>query len=405
MEEENLAQNFAQISFEKDTLYKLIYLPEIEEEETGFLPVDYLAKYTQDQSLFDHLWSQYEDYEIIPFSEAPIYQHYLNQVAVDYKFIGKSGLEIQIYGKNIDMHIFENKSAMIIVETPNFQPGAKVIGFDENYDITNLYFYISTIRKEFYDFTNPGITLEQKTKFVRRKLRRRYAIFILHMTKKMNIIDIKPLLLHILSYVMNITSLEVNLTDLYKLGLFIFDYIPELNHLIEPDKHINTKLIFEELLMMDFKTIINNPRNTYHHINMINNGTNFIANWSEHKRLYYLVKNNNIQIDEYPSCIIDYFSMFFTEGNKRNNKQNEDLEKLICTILNKDLNLSIKYLGNKNLNYIDIPDEIVLIPPVELYKTVYNLEKPRYIELEDIFGNAFRLGNKTIELKYKIKEI
>ena len=400
MAKEIKAQSLAQISFEIGQIYEIKFLPETEDEETGFIPIEYIQTLAANKEEFERLYKWYEDYEIIPIKEKEIYAAYLKDIAQSFQFIGKSGLTMKILGEKIDANILENSNAMTIIETLNYQQGAKVIGF-ENEDITKLYFYIPIIRREYFDFCSPGILLMQKANFIRMKLRRRYAIFILHLTKFMKILDIKPLILHILALAANITSLEVNLIDLYKLGLFIFDLIPELNECIAENPE--AMLVFQELLNMDFYNIIHNPRQDYRYIDLIYNGTNFLANWSDHRRLYWIVNTEWIHIAEYPTNLIDYFSYNFNRYGRRKQIDDENLEKLICTILFKDLNKAIWYLTDKSFIGNLILDDIRAIPPINLYKLVYNFEEPTYYTMEDVPGNAFWINRNIISLKYNLK--
>lgn len=395
--------------FEDDTQYMISILPEIYNESIGCLEIEALEYLCESEDEFNFFLNKYQNYEIIPFSEEILYSRYalLHDAIVNFQ---NNGIILIIKGKNIIMKDLINKFALISVEVEKFQDNVRIIGFNvrKDYEIDELKYYLLYTRRDCYDLLDTGITLSQKCNFIRNKLRRRYHLFLLHLSKYLKILDIKPILLHIISLTVNILKIEVSLKDLFKLGLFPFSIIPEFNYFI-PDEITETKLIFAEMLSTNFEDIINKRyEENLLYVNLICNGTIFMHNWNESIRLYELITDETININPFPGCLIDYFSNFYTISSFRSEEQWIYLEKLVCTILYKEINPAINYLRNTKLDINEnvIDDEIT--PPIELYRRVYNLDNNvNYVDvMQDAFStNAIWINRTKYSFKFNIINI
>ena len=359
---------------QKNKVYEIIIVPEVEGEEIGSIDIALAPELCRSESEFLAFMEEYRDWDVIPFKAKELYKRrYSNAEIVS---VLPSSLFIRISGEFLDKSDLVVSNALVTMELVDFQSGVKVIGLDKDYNLDDVKYYWSKSRQDNYEYIDPGILLDEKARYIRQKYRRRLKFLLFHLFKYQKLPDLKKILLNIINYTTNVTKLEVSIMDLYRLKLFITDIIPEYNSFVRTDTRFCN--VIEEMLQLEWNSIKSYARANITYVDLLKNGTNFINNWRNLYALYDIIRKDR-KINSYPLCVVDYLSNFTRIEIAKN--QRETLEKLICTILAEDLQVAVKYLSG-----IKIKDNRELIvsnysPPTKLYEELYGITDLEYCNI------------------------
>lgn len=237
---------------QKNKVYEIIIVPEVEGEEIGSIDIALAPELCRSESELLAFIEEYGDWDVIPFKAKELYKRrYSNAEIVN---VYPSSLFLRISGQFLDKSDLVVSNALVTMELVDFQSGVKVIGLDKDYNLDDVKYYWSRSRPDNYEYIDSGILLDEKARYIRQKYRRRLKFLLFHLFKYQKLPDLKKILLNIINYTTNVTKLEVSIMDLYRLRLFITDIIPEYNCFVRTDTRFCN--VIEEMLQLEWKNIL-----------------------------------------------------------------------------------------------------------------------------------------------------
>jgi hypothetical protein len=380
------AETIRHWTFDPNIKYQIHIIAETDSENIGFLLIDdIINKFpTSDIDLL-------EDEDIIPISNRSIYK----KVFKDTIQFTKTGCIITDYGKNINTDLIFNQFEIIIVEIEKYQNKSIVIGFDKlNYEIENLYFYYTYVRKQYYDSINIGIKFMDKINWIRRKLRRKLITQYFHIARLAIISDIKNIILYTINLVTNVTKIEISMKDLLILNLLPTNIIEDFAaNLLAQSNHSKDIYLLADILNVPINDLFRNYEYNIRYMDLIAKGNTLINQWNgQTNKLWNLCKDDTFTVREFPLSYIDFMSNYFYKG-EADNVTNK--EKLILLVLSNDIKSAIV-----NIYYAKIDEETPILtyhidPPIEIYKKLgIELTDIKYNHISHIENNRFKFENR-----------
>jgi len=380
------AQTIRHWTFDPNVKYQINIIAETEFEKIGFLLVDDIVeKFPTAQITLS------EDEDIVPITSQTIYELVFGDTI---KFT-KTGCIITDYGKNINIDLIFNQFEIIIVELDRYQDRSIVIGFDKsNYEIENLYFYYTYVRKQYYDFINIGIKFMDKITWIRHKLRRKLITQYYHISRLCKLSDIKNIILYTLNLVTNITKIEVSMKDLLILNLLPTNIIEDFaTYLMVQEDFSEDIYLLADVLNASISELFKKYEYNVKYMDLIAKGNTLINQWNgQTNKLWNLCKDDTFTVREFPLSYIDFMSNCFYKDEKDNvaNK-----EKLILLVLSNDIKRAIINISFETIDEQTSELTYYMDPPIQIYRKLrIELLDAKYIHIEHIENNKFKLGNE-----------
>jgi hypothetical protein len=380
------AQTIRHWTFDPNVKYQINIIAETEFEKIGFLLVDDIVeKFPTAQITLS------EDEDIVPITSQTIYELVFGDTI---KFT-KTGCIITDYGKNINIDVIFNQFEIIIVELDRYQDRSIVIGFDKaNYEIENLYFYYTYVRKQYYDAINIGTKFMDKITWIRHKLRRKLITQYYHISRLCKLSDIKNIILYTLNLVTNITKIEVSMKDLLILNLLPTNIIEDFaTYLMVQEDFSEDIYLLADVLNASISELFKKYEYNVKYMDLIAKGNTLINQWNgQTNKLWNLCKDDTFTVREFPLSYIDFMSNCFYKDEKDNvaNK-----EKLILLVLSNDIKRAIINISFETIDEQTSELTYYMDPPIQIYRKLkIELLDAKYIHIEHIENNKFKLGNE-----------
>ena len=380
------AQTIRHWTFDPNVKYQINIIAETEFEKIGFLLVDDIVeKFPTAQITLS------EDEDIVPITSQIIYELVFGDTI---KFT-KTGCIITDYGKNINIDLIFSQFEIIIVELDRYQDRSIVIGFNKaNYEIENLYFYYTYVRKQYYDSINIGIKFMDKITWIRHKLRRKLITQYYHISRLCKLSDIKNIILYTLNLVTNITKIEVSMKDLLILNLLPTNIIEDFaTYLMVQEDFSEDIYLLADILNASISELFKKYEYNVKYMDLIAKGNTLINQWNgQTNKLWNLCKDDTFTVREFPLSYIDFMSNCFYKDEKDNvaNK-----EKLILLVLSNDIKRAIINIFFETIDEQTSKLIYYMDPPIQIYRKLgIELLDAKYIHIEHIENNKFKFGNE-----------
>jgi len=380
------AQTIRHWTFDPNVKYQIHIIAETESEKIGFLLIDDVIERFPNANI-DLL----EDEDIIPITNRLIYELVFGNTIQ----FTKTGCIISDYGKNINIDLIFNQFEIIIVEIEKYQNRSIVIGFDKlNYEIENLYFYYTYVRKQYYDAINIGTKFMDKINWIRHKLRRKLITQFYHISRIAKLNDFKNIIFYTLNLVTNITKIEVSMKDLLILNLLPTNIIEDFAILSAVRTTYNKDIyLLADILNAPINDLFKNYNYNIRYMDLIAKGNTLINQWNgQTNKLWNLCKDDTFTVRQFPLSYIDFMSNCFYR-NEKDNIANK--ERLILLVLSKDIKKAIIDIYFEQISeegaleltyYID--------PPIQIYKNLgIELTDVNYKYIRHIKKNKFKFEN------------
>lgn len=380
------AQTIRHWTFDPNIKYQIHIIAETEFEEVGFLLIDDIIERFPTANI-----NLLEDEDIIPISNRSIYEKVFKNTIQ----FTKTGCIITDYGKNINIDLIFNQFEIIIVELEKYQDRSIVIGFDKaNYEIENLYFYYTYVRKQYYDSINIGIKFMDKINWIKHKLRRKLITQYYHISRLSKLSDIKNIILYTINLVTNITKIEVSMKDLLILNLLPTNIIDDFaSFLMVQSNYSKDIYLLADILNASIGDLFKKYDYNIKYMDLIAKGNTLINQWNgQTNKLWNLCKDDTFTIREFPLSYIDFMSNCFYRG-EIDNVANK--EKLILLVLSNDIKKAIINIYYEKINEEASELTYYMDPPIRIYKKLgIELLDANYKHIKHIKDRKFKLENR-----------
>ena len=341
-------------------LYKITILAEQDPKLSGTLSVDKLLDQIKiDEALLEEEIN--EQYEFVPLAHTAVYTAYLKMIAKSFQYL-KNGYYFEILGCMLEYSDWINDNVITIIELQEQHKNCNILTPDTpvtkeqtvNMDKPAYFYHYN--RHSYLDYSDRGITLMEKIKWLLYKFRTRYAMQVYYLIRNCEFNQMMPLTFYAMSLSSNTLKLDLSLYELFMLNLLPIQWFPELLELVPnsfDESYLHTW--FEESFnTWIFKQNINDiiHKRYWYYIDLMNTGVCFLHNWSPTiNTLWNMINRQECIISKFPYNWIDMLSggLMITDKT-RTREENEELEKLIIFVTNINSRNIINRIMNLQIN-------------------------------------------------------